>query len=53
MLAEKFRRRAGAMTLKSYIELMQRAAIDLEAEASMLEEDEPSMPTGRHLDIRV
>lgn len=52
VLAEKLRRSAGAMTLVSYIEMMCRAADDLEMEAEMLEEHEPVRP-GRHLDIRI
>lgn len=52
LLAEKFRRRAHEMTLPSYVQLMEQAAHDLDAEAAMLDEDEPVRP-GRHLDIRI
>ena len=52
MLAEKFRRRARDMTLLGYVKLMQQAAIDLDVEAALLEEDHP-IPPGRHLDISV
>ena len=52
MLAEKFRRRTRDMTLLSYVKLMQRAAIDLDAEAALLDEGRPIQP-GRHLDISV
>ncbi|MEI9994932.1 MAG: hypothetical protein WDM91_10085 [Rhizomicrobium sp.] len=40
------------MTLLNYIDLMQRTAEQLEAEASDLERCEPVRP-GRHLDIVV
>ena len=52
MLAEKFRSRARDMTLLSYVRLMQQAAVDLDAEAMLLEEERQT-PPGRHLDIRV
>ena len=52
MLAEKFRRRANDMTLLSYVKLMRQAAVDLDAEAALLDEEQP-MPLGRHLDIRI
>ena len=52
VLAEKFRRRASAMTLPNYIALMEHAAEDLEIEAQMLDEEE-TVPLGRHLDIRI
>ena len=52
MLAEKFRRRARDMTLLNYMKLMQQAAIDLDAEAAMLEEERTVTP-GRHLDISI
>ena len=52
MLAERFRRRARDMTLLSYVKLMHQAAIDLDAEAMLLEEKRQT-PLGRHLDISV
>lgn len=52
MLAEKLRRRASAMTLPNYIELMRQAAAELDAEAAMLEEDKP-VPPGIHVNIVV
>jgi len=52
MLAEKFRRRAKEMTLLNYVNLMRKAASDLDAEARALERDIPAKP-GRHLDIRI
>ena len=52
VLAEKFRRRARDMTLLSYVKLMKQAAFDLEAEATLLEEERQT-PPGRHLDISV
>lgn len=52
VLAEKFRRRAKEMTLLNYVNLMRKAASDLDAEARALEQDTPIKP-GRHLDIRI
>ncbi|MEI9888485.1 MAG: hypothetical protein WDN08_18690 [Rhizomicrobium sp.] len=52
ILAEKFRRRAHEMTLPSYVQLMERTAADLDAEAALLDEDEQARP-GRRLDIRI
>jgi hypothetical protein len=50
VIAEKLRRRAAEMTLPNYVDLMRRAADDLDAEAHMLERPEPPQP-GRHLNI--
>ena len=52
MLAEQFRRSANEMTLLSYVRMMQQAAIDLDAEAESIEDEQPATP-GRHLDISV
>ena len=52
VLAEKLRRRARDMTMLSYIDMMERAAGELDAEAMMLEEDAQIRPRpGRHLNI--
>ncbi len=54
MLAEKLRRRAREMKLPNYIEMMERAARELDDEAMSLEEDTRSHPQpGRHLNIIV
>lgn len=52
LLAERFRRRAREMTMLGYIEMMQRAARELDAEANSLEE-EPVVRPGRRLDITI
>jgi hypothetical protein len=52
VLAEKFRRRANDMSLPSYVEMMRKAADDLEQEAGAIEQETP-IPLGRHLDIRI
>ena len=52
VLAERFRRRAREMTLVSYVQLMGKAADDLDAEAAALERREP-IPPGSRLDIRI
>jgi hypothetical protein len=51
-LAESFRNRACETQLPKYIELLQHAAEDLEAEADVLEHMPPPSP-GAHLDIFV
>ncbi len=54
VLAEKLRRRAREMKLPNYIEMMERAARDLDDEARSLEEASQQRPTlGRHLNIIV
>ena len=56
VLAEKLRRRARDMTLLKYIQMMEHAAAELDAEAAALENeaelDGESRP-GRHLNIIV
>ncbi len=52
VLAEKFRRRANDMSLPNYVEMMRKAADDLEEEADALDQEKP-IPLGRHLDIRI
>lgn len=52
VLAERMRRRAHDMTLPNYIDMMQHAAEELDAEAAMLETE--IMPVlGHRLDITV
>ncbi|MEJ0026676.1 MAG: hypothetical protein WDN01_11665 [Rhizomicrobium sp.] len=54
LLAERLRRRAREMKLPNYVEMMERAAQDLDAEARSLEEAGQQRPRlGRHLDIIV
>ena len=53
MLAEKLRRRAREMTMAHYIDLMERAAGELDAEALELESERAPQRTGRRLDIIV
>jgi hypothetical protein len=51
-LANKLRRHAQDMTLPSYIDMMQRAAAELDAEADEMEASRRKRPGG-HLDIVV
>ena len=51
-LAERLRRHAQEMTLPNYIDMMQRAAAELEAEAADMEASRRKRPGG-HLDIVV
>jgi len=54
LLAERLRRRALDMTLPNYIELMERAATELDCEAQQLEAGDPDMGRpGSHLNIVV
>jgi hypothetical protein len=52
VLAERMRRRAREMTLPNYVAMMQHAAEELDAEATMLENDKMPRP-GHRLDISV
>ncbi len=51
VLAEKLRRHARDMTLHKYVEMMEHAAAELEAEAGALEQTLPAPPPGRRLNI--
>ena len=53
MLAEKLRRRARDMTLPHYIEMMERAARELDDEAQSLERENDRPMPGRRLNIVV
>ena len=52
VIAERMRRRAREMTLPNYIEMMQHAAEELDAEAASLEAQQWPTP-GHRLDITV
>ena len=52
VMAENLRRRARDMTLLNYIDMMERAALQLDEEAQTLEHEDMPRP-GRQLDIRV
>ena len=53
VMAEKLRRSAAQMTLPSYVDLMRKAASELDAEAFALEMEPQTLRPGRHLDISV
>jgi hypothetical protein len=52
MMAEKLRRRAVEMDLPNYIDMMLRAAEELDAEAAELEHT-PELRLGHRLDITI
>jgi len=53
VLAEKLRRRAREMKLPNYIEMMERAARELDDEALSLEREQQAPRPGRRLNIIV
>ncbi len=51
VLAERLRRRAREMTMAHYIDMMERAAGELDAEAREIEESARSSRPGQRLNI--